>query len=369
MANTAEVTDIQAKTQKSYTMVDYLRHATTRSGKSSGKVAKEFWTLHRSAKKIQMDEYISWELYDERHSPDDISRFISNTLHWPIVSETCDRTWDALTEDKFLADQTMRMGGVPVPQTVAVIDRTQRGYGDTPKLSSADALKEYLLQAELPLFGKVLRGICSFGIFFIEGADETSVHLKTVGPVSYQDFFENFLGKTAYVLQRLVHNHAMLDEVCSATATVRMVTMVRDNDIFFPNAVIKLPGGGNIADAFWRPGNVCSNLDPKTGEILNVTVREGLDLKRLDAHPETGTELIGQTLPHWDELLTVATRAARLFTPVRYQSLDIAITDSGPVVIEINTGGGFDLPQNAAGKGMLTDEVVDFFRSCGVARF
>jgi len=41
------------------------------------------------------------------------------------------------------------------------------------------------------------------------------------------------LGKTAYVLQRIVNNHSMLDQVCSATATVRMVSMVRDNDVFF----------------------------------------------------------------------------------------------------------------------------------------
>ena len=368
MANTAEITDIQTKSVSNFNTADYMRLAAQKSGKSAGKIALEFWKLHRSTRKIQMPEYVAWELYDERHSPEDISRFISNTLHWPIVADTCDRTWDALTEDKFLADKTMAMGGVAVPETVAVIDRSQRGFGDMPKLSSVEALKEFLTQAELPLFGKVLRGICSFGAFHIEGADESNVYLKTIGAVSYGDFFENMLGKTAYVLQRIINNHSMLDQVCSATATVRMVSMVRDNDVFFPNAVIKMPGGGNIADAFWRSGNVCSNIDPKTGEFLNITVKDGMELKRLDAHPDTGTQLIGQKLPHWDALLETATRAARLFTPVKYQSLDIAITDKGTVVIEINTGGGFDLPQNAAGKGMLTDEVLDFFHSNGVTR-
>ena len=244
-----------------------------------------------------MPEYVAWELYDERHSPEDISRFISNTLHWPIVADTCDRTWDALTEDKFLADKTMAMGGVAVPETVAVIDRSQRGFGDMPKLSSVEALKEFLTQAELPLFGKVLRGICSFGAFHIEGADESNVYLKTIGAVSYGDFFENMLGKTAYVLQRIVNNHSMLDQVCSATATVRMVSMVRDNDVFFPNAVIKMPGGGNIADAFWRSGNVCSNIDPKTGEFLNITVKDGMEMKRLDAHPDRHSANWPETAP------------------------------------------------------------------------
>jgi hypothetical protein len=45
--------------------------------------------------------------------------------------------------------------------------------------------------------------------------------------------------------------------------------------------------------------------------------------------------------------------------------MDIGITQAGPVLIEINTGGGFDLPQLASGEGFLTDEVRDFFRACG----
>jgi hypothetical protein len=45
--------------------------------------------------------------------------------------------------------------------------------------------------------------------------------------------------------------------------------------------------------------------------------------------------------------------------------MDIAIAEDGPLLIEINTGGGFDLPQLASGEGFLTDEVRSFFRSCG----
>ena len=46
--------------------------------------------------------------------------------------------------------------------------------------------------------------------------------------------------------------------------------------------------------------------------------------------------------------------------------MDVAITPRGPVLIEINTGGGFDLPQLASGRGFLTGDVVEFFAECGV---
>ncbi|WP_168174880.1 sugar-transfer associated ATP-grasp domain-containing protein [Thioclava sp. JM3] len=76
--------------------------------------------------------------------------------------------------------------------------------------------------------------------------------------------------------------------------------------------------------------------------------------------------LMGMELPFWKELLEINERAARSFAPVRYQSTDIAITADGPVVVEINAGGGFDLPQYSNGRGMLTPEVRAFFESCGV---
>ena len=39
----------------------------------------------------------------------------------------------------------------------------------------------------------------------------------------------------------------------------------------------------------------------------------------------------------------------------------------GPVLIEVNTGGGFDLPQLASGRGFLTDEVGDFLQKLRIA--
>ncbi len=370
MAQTSQELEIEAKSGKNnMSPSDLLVHASRKSGKSVGKITRDWWRLRRGKGKLSLLEYVTWQLYDDRFSADEKDRFISNNLHWPITYDCCDRSWDAATEDKYLADTILRNGGVPVPDTVAVIDKSQRHYGDTPKISNADALRDFLTQdGILPLFGKVLRGICSFGAFHVTGADKTHIHLKNEEPVTYSEFMYKLIGDTPYLLQRIVQNHPEIDDFCSATATVRMVTMVRSDDIFFPLVSIKIPGGENIADAFWRPGNICSNIDPETGKFLTITTSDGPDLIRHDSHPETGRKLIGEALPDWDKLLEISTRAARLFAPVRYQSLDVALSDKGPVVIEINTGGGFDLPQNASGVGMMTDEVRQFFRDCGSKR-
>src|SRR3546814_6489185 len=38
----------------------------------------------------------------------------------------------------------------------------------------------------------------------------------------------------------------------------------------FRSTVLKIPAGANIADNFWRAGNMLANIDPEHGTILRV---------------------------------------------------------------------------------------------------
>jgi hypothetical protein len=141
--------------------------------------------------------------------------------------------------------------------------------------------------------------------------------------------------------------------------------LISEDGIKIPFAILKLPSRENVADSFWRPGNLACNLDLQSGRILTVRSKDSFGTTDHTVHPDTGEPLLGEMVPMWDRILDLAHRCAPIFQPVRYQSMDIGITQAGPVLIEINTGGGFDLPQLASGEGFLTDEVCDFFRACG----
>ncbi len=361
--------DVLTKDARDRSAPELLAHAARRGGKTVMQVTRDYWRLHRGQGKMTLQEYVRYGLWDDaRFSQDDKDRFVSNSLHWALTDLCSDRTWDALTEDKYLSGTFMQAAGLPVPETLAVIDRGQRLYGHTRKIATGDDLRDFLTGLDEPVFGKVQRGICSLGAFWITGGDATHVHFRDREPATYDDFVGKMLGPNPYLLQRIVHNHPAIDGICSATATLRMVNMVRKDDIFTPQAAIKIPGGDAIADAFWREGNLACDVDPATGRINTIVDRSDLDLIELEAHP-SGRKLIGEHLPDWDKVLDLNERAARHFAPVGYQSFDIALSPDGPVIVEINTGSGFDLPQHAGRKGILTDEVRDFFRACGSRHF
>ncbi|MEQ8387939.1 MAG: sugar-transfer associated ATP-grasp domain-containing protein [Alphaproteobacteria bacterium] len=350
--------------------IDYLRHAQARSGRRPMELAREFLRLTRGRGRLTWPEYVQYGVYDtDRLSPAAQAEFITNTLHWPITHACCDMTWQATTEDKWLCARILAGTSVKMPRTLAVIDKSARSYPDTEKLSTTAALRDFFTTPGiLPVFGKENRGICSFGAFLATDADGQAVHLKGHGPIDYKTFLERFVGETPYLLQESETNHPFFAPVTDALATIRLCVLAKDGAIGIPFAVLKLPARDNIADSFWRPGNLACALDPETGDILTVRSKDAFGTTDHPAHPETGTPLLGRTVPEWPRVLELARACAPVFAPLRYQSMDIAVTGNGPVLIEINTGGGFDLPQLASGRGFLTEAVADFFRASGYGK-
>lgn len=346
--------------------MDYLRHAAQKSGRSPMSMVLEYNKLRRGRGKMTLPEYVQYGLYDESLPDAEKGRFITNTLHWPVTHKCCDMTWQAATEDKWLCSHILAPTTVPVPETLAVIDRSDRAYPNTRRITTADELRDFALSRQgEPFFAKENRGIASFGAFCVLSADKDGLELKGEGRIDYESCMADFIGSTSYLLQPLQKNHAFFDRYTDNLATVRVCILITENGIKIPFAVLKLPTRENIADSFWRSGNLACDLDPASGTILKARTKNPLGTEDFDKHPATGDPLVEESLPDWDKLLDLVRLCAPVFAPVRYQSMDIAITENGPVLIEINTGGGFDLPQLASGRGFLTDEVSTFFRHCG----
>ena len=49
----------------------------------------------------------------------------------------------------------------------------------------------------------------------------------------------------------------------------------------------KIPAGVNMADNYWRAGNLLAQIDMHSGRVLRVSSGAGLDVRCHDAHPDT----------------------------------------------------------------------------------
>jgi glutathione synthase/RimK-type ligase-like ATP-grasp enzyme len=69
-------------------------------------------------------------------------------------------------------------------------------------------------------------------------------------------------------------------------------------------------------------------------------------------------------LPEWTALTALCLKAARAFPGLRMQAWDIALTERGPVLVEVNVGGDFNLPQLAHGSGLMDERFRAFVDRC-----
>src|SRR3546814_5605206 len=85
---------------------------------------------------------------------------------------------------------------------------------------------------------------------------------------------------------------------------------------------LKIPGADNIADNFWRVGNLLANIDPEHGTILRVLRGNAPGMEEFQQHPATVQQLDATRLPNWQEVRRVTVACARLLVTGRYPSLD-----------------------------------------------
>ncbi len=346
--------------------VEALKFAAAESGRSPLSLITEWWRIGNHKGKLTIFEYLQYQLHKEEVEKAEKQKYISERIHWDVTGKLSDPHWRAATEDKWLSYQILSSIGMPCPKTVAVLDKGIRLYGNTPTLKSLDDVEAFLASYDaFPIFAKRNDDVGSNGALRIEGFEDGDVIANGGERVSLVELYVKTLGESTYLFQECVTNHADVAKLTKAVATVRSVNLVRDDGVLSPYFLMKIPMAKNVADNFWRDGNLLCHIDGETGKILRVVSRKGFQPSEHETHPETGENLIGYQLPDWEALRDLNERCARTFSAVRYQSLDIALTPEGPLIIEVNYGSSFMLPQTATGHGMLTPEIRAFFEEYG----
>ena len=350
-------------------LAHYLRAAAESSGRSPFSLAREYVRLARGRGRITLREYVQLGVYRGGGlRGGDRTRFVSELLCWPIAHRCNDVTWQAATEDKWLCAQLLDRAGAPTPSILAVIDTTDRGFPGTSTIRTAGALAELAIvgcRDGASLFCKPNRGLASFGAFVVDAAEPDRLHVAGEGWMDYEACLRDLIGGICMLVQPVQRNHAFLVRYAQRLATVRVYLLRTDAGVKIPFAVLKMAAGENIADNFWRPGNLACDVDPVDGVIRTARTQDAFGTQDHAVHPESGTPLVGERLPMWDRVVRLAHECSAVFAPIRYQSMDVAILADGPLIVEVNYGGAFNLPQLASGSGFLTEEVLEFFRSRG----
>lgn len=348
---------------------DFLHKSAASVAKNPISLTLDWWKISRAPGKLNFNEYLDFQVYDQSRfeEPKDRRRFLSDDLHWQLCYQCSDRKWDATTEDKWISETLLRSSGINTTRTIGVLGGPDRAYPNVPRIETADQFRGLIRDHGGPVFAKLNGGIGSEGATRILRTGKDRFEAAGLGEVNGETLFQSMRqAPAAYLIQEELEHHADMQRlVGERIATIRAMTFISNSGIRTPFAVLKMPASGNVADNFWRAGNLLGDIDQNTGRIRRVIRGKGPKMEVLERHPDTQEQLTDTVLPMWADVQRLIDDVARLYAPVKFQSLDIALTDQGPSIVEINTGGSFYLPQIASGRGLLTDEFIETFRASG----
>ena len=370
MANTTVATATLLNGVPPVNIAENLRVALD-NGRRMSAVLQEVVALRRAAGKLAPSEYFYYRLWDPHLSLGEKRCFVGKQAqHWMHVACN-DRHWYQTAADKILFHTIMAGARLPVPDVLAVTQegRTLRGAAG---LDRPDEIIAFLRDpAVYPLFAKPAAGKYSLNVISADAYDRATDSLVLLGgarqpvPMTAQAIAEG----AGYVLQSRLRPAAEIEALFGPRLwSVRLLVFVRPGGPHIHRAVAKIATGANPADNYWRAGNMLGAIELSTGRIAGVVRGTGSTIQRDEVHPDTGRMVVGFEVPHWSQLCALACEAAVVFPGIRTQSWDIALTDKGPILLEVNFGGDLNLAQLAEGRGVLDDEYRAHLRQCGFKR-
>lgn len=330
-------------------------------------IASTFARLARGPGKLSFQDFVRLRLFDRPLSAaTPASEFVGQRRNLDIcVTVNYKHGWFGLLADKVAASAYLATYGLPtIP--LAAIYAPDLGTGTARVLASREALVSFLTTpANFPLFGKPVEGFQSLGSVALRRWQVTEGELETMDGrrIPLEQIVSEIEShyRSGYVFQPLVSPHLRVAELCGERlASVRVLTALTESGPKVIRTCWKIPAGGNMADNYWRAGNLLAQIDLDSGRVLRITSGAGLDMMLHEFHPDTHTPLNGFEIPQWDEVLRLALRGARLMRHMPLIGWDIAPAESGPVIVEMNETPDFFLVQFADRRGILDAEFRAF---------
>ena len=145
--------------------------------------------------------------------------------------------------------------------------------------------------------------------------------------------------QTEMICEEYIIQHKALSALNpSSVNSIRLIALWDEGDVQFLSATLKC---GGSADAFvdnMHSNGIGANVDIETGVVTGC----GRDYygNTYIYHPVTAEKIVGFSVPYWQETLELTRKCHCEIPECPFIGWDVAITEKGPEIIEINSAPG-----------------------------
>lgn len=228
--------------------------------------------------------------------------------------------YEMVFEDKEVCLMLCEARDLPTPELLGIVDPLTDWRGDLERLVEMRGGQEVIV--------KPVTGSGGHGIFLARPG--------TNGVCIVRDGAESALADHTLSERALVQAVVkQLPEVAAfhprSLNTVRILTLATvDGEVLTLGAAMRFGVGENYRDN----GGVAAGVDQESGTLFDQAV--GFDGSLYDRHPDSRQVFAGWQVPLWEQVQRLAHEVQAAFPFFRLLGTDVALTEDGPLVIEIN---------------------------------
>lgn len=293
----------------------------------------EMISLHERYKSLPY-QYFKSKLYSTG-APKDITQFIPPKLIAKLQSKLNDNRKSKYAYDKHAFRVHMESQGLPVIRELFCILPSGIIHDSDQNEITRSMAEKMLTEHGENVFVKPAKGAFGNGAFIHDISK----------PMDY--LFEKSVD---VLVQPIVKQHETLNELhpCSLN-TIRIDTLLYDGRCCNNAAVLKIGIDGIVVDNL-RAGSLVTGIDLKTGRLFPKAMqRAKFSWGGHTHHPNTDIAFASVTIPFWKDVIEMTHEAAKALPQLRTLGWDIAITPTGPLLVETNIHWGVNLMQDGWG--------------------
>lgn len=229
--------------------------------------------------------------------------------------------------------------GLPTPEVYGFLSGQRGMLEGQPFAGDIAALLAMLERHEKPMVIKPFGGGHGHGFDLVVDCSTSgeTLTLKTKGEVRARDLLANVAADPeGLIFQQHIEQHSSLAAFSgSAVNTLRVLTTLTEaGEVEFPAVILKMAQGSALVDNVGA-GGIAAHMHLDTGRLGTGFVWPGKEL--YDRHPESGEPIRGFEVPFWRDAIELAASAHRNLTSARSLGWDVAITEQGPLLLEMNS--------------------------------
>lgn len=288
--------------------------------------------------------YYEHTLWRRELSLDQKRRHLKNAEFVHRVHSLNPPTYRKLSDNKLVEKALLQSLGIPTAQLIGHLHPHQGSDTRCRPLTNATQLEDLLRElGDTRLCFKLLEGLGGEGFVAAElRLQAGEVRLRRLSSEAVfqdvADFYAQHLESrvaAGMLLEHYVEQHPHMAEFnASSLNTLRIWVLRHGPEVRVLGMVLRIGRQGEVVDNTHN-GGILAQVDLASGRLAKAKTGD-LFPATFSRHPDSGVQIEGRTVPLFEACLALARETLRVFPHAQFAGLDMAVTESGPLIVELN---------------------------------